>query len=935
MQGAEAERVEMELKPLEEIIRRYSHRMPFPERAAPLMALMARNRPLPTNEWELLALSLLASTSEPLFLFLVSDPGRIPRFIELTHDRGLLGFEETKEALVREIITGTAPPAQVMGRLRMTHLSAILVLDLLSILSFDEVTTSLSHLSDAIAWTAVYLSEHKAVDEMGIPHNEGPREKPVPAKIAFFALGKWGAEELNYASDIDMVAFFSADGETDRGIPNQKFFDRLARSAFETLSSRELMGGEFKVDFGLRPRGKDGSLTLSFPAALRYYRESARFWEKQAWIKARQFYGEPRLGEEFLNEMKPVVFSAENSGAAGEEIKASRRRMISNCRFPDKDLKEGRGSIRDIEFAVQGLQISRRGSDRLAERHTIRALHALRDADVISQEEESAVSSAYKTLRRAEHFAQAVNMRQEHLEPSTEGGWRALDRFLGVRDSRAEVLKGRETAAAFFTRVSEGLKDESQALFAEEALSSALARTGIAGAGRLAPIAAALCGSALKSCGRETALPLREALLAAAARGTATEHSLRAFSKVLPQMLSKREGFLFGNGDLSEEADFLLTLVSSSGILTELLSSFPEFHRLASPAAAESFDFGDALRRISADEPSSLRRRQKEIFFSLLSRRVAGKEDDLCGEFTLLAESILRRCFQGVISRAAGQFGVSEEELSSGITLCGLGRLGFREMLFGSDLDLLFVKDGACLRGLPPGNSHAAEKMIVSSLVEELTAITPCGGLYEVDLRLRPYGSAGVAVPSAEALLNYFSREARPWERLSYVKLRRIAGGGAGAENELPAVNARLRVTEAEIAGIREIIGRLRERTGTLEGSLKFGEGGLFEQDLLLLGKALSTGKEYPGGSSFGDMASFLESSGTLSSGEISAIVSARKFFVAAVNSLRIGGSASGKAKGPRESSRGAWDEKEESSARREVSRLIALHFPEAASWRC
>jgi [glutamine synthetase] adenylyltransferase / [glutamine synthetase]-adenylyl-L-tyrosine phosphorylase len=918
-------------KLLDEIIRHYSHRMPYPERAKSLMALRAQNAPLPESEWEILSLSLLASTSEPLFLFLTSHPEKEPQFVELTHDKRLLTFDPMKESLLREILTSARPPDVVMGAFRLTHLASILVLDILSIISFDEVTLALTHLSDAIAWTAVYLSEHKTVKEMGNPYHKSENQKPVPTKIAFFALGKWGAEELNYSSDIDLVAFYHSDGETDKGHPNQAFFDKMAQSAFEHLTSRDLTGGGFKVDFSLRPRGKDGSLTLSFPAAMQYYRTSAQFWEKQAWIKARQFYGDIHLGDEFLKEFRPVIFSEHNSSVVGEEIGRSRKKMISNLKFPEKDLKEGFGSIRDIEFAVQGLEIAySAGREPLNERHTIKALHKLKENEIISPQDEREVSSAYKILRKTEHFAQILNLRQSHLEPSGSDDWKALDRFLGVHDSRGEVRRSRDAAGAFFQKVSGGLLHEKIPLLSEASLKEALLKAGFDDPERLAPLLAQiyrkLSGAGGIDDNRVSFIHGR--LLEALTQIPRGEASLRLFLNLLPAVTSKGNDGFFNENGLSERISLCLKLTSSSDILFEFLRSFPQFVSLMDMDKIEEPCLtGFAEPSDEADIETS-RLKQKEAFFSLITKEVVLGDKSFLDSYTCIAENILKMCFEKVVTRVSDEFNISKELLGSKIGLFSLGRLGFKEMMFGSDLDLLLVKDGDWVLPGDPEASHLIEKRIVSSLVDELTAITPNGSLYQVDLRLRPYGSAGVAVPSKALIFNYFSKDARPWERLSYIKLRRIARGEFFQCGDFSELNRQRQFGKDDFVSVREIIKRLHLKNAALEGSLKFGGGGLFEQDLLLLGRTLSLDKPFPTGEGCASLFSFLEEEKAFSSGEISTLKEARSFFLRSLYHLRIHGLGSKKIKSPRELPWGAWDEKEEAKLRGEITSLIESRYP-------
>ncbi|MCX7830549.1 MAG: hypothetical protein N2445_05775, partial [Acidobacteria bacterium] len=451
---------------LDEIIKKYSHRMPFPEKAKPLMALCLQSGKLPERDWDILSLSLLASISEPLFLHLYSKEDLLSAFFELTRNKENLSAEKIKDSLQRRIFSSSKEPQTVLNDFRLVHLSAIVVLDLLSILSFEEVCSALSDLSDAIVSNAVYLSEHNALNQMGIPYHKGEQGKLVKTRFVFFALGKWGAKELNYSSDIDLITFYEEEGKTDKGFSNGEYFEKMAKKAFEILTSEPLSLYGFKVDFNLRPRGKDGKLTIPIKSAYEYYKKNAQFWEKQCWIKARAFYGDLSLGEEFISKLHKLIAEEKNLSSTFTEIVNSRNKTLKNISDKKRDLKEGEGSIRDIEFAVQALLMASSGG--LFEKNTLKAIHLLRERNILTEKEEQEARRSYEVLRKAEHFVQIVNLRQIHLEPSSERERSGLRKFLSSENAEELILESRRFARDFFKKKLADLAEGGKKKFNEE-----------------------------------------------------------------------------------------------------------------------------------------------------------------------------------------------------------------------------------------------------------------------------------------------------------------------------------------------------------------------------------------------------------------------------------------------------------------------------------
>src|SRR5262245_58502640 len=317
-------------------------------------------------------------------------------------------------------------------RFRQRHTLRIGANDVIRDRPLEEVTRDLSNVADAAVAVALSVARRQV----------GQRLAERPARVAAFAFGKLGGRELNYSSDIDLMFVYDDDGSADAGA--DEFFGRVVSEVVRLLSAHTDRGQAYRVDLRLRPEGRRGPLARSLASTLSYYDTLGRTWERQALIKLRPVAGDPELGREFLQAVEPFVYGKYLTFAEINEIKAVKRRIEQKARQAgrdDTDVKTGRGGIRDIEFAVQFLQLLN-GPDLPAVRatNTLDAVAALASAGCLTDPEQRILDDAYRFLRRVEHRLQLLFDLQAHRLPADPSEQRKLARRLGYAERPAPAV---------------------------------------------------------------------------------------------------------------------------------------------------------------------------------------------------------------------------------------------------------------------------------------------------------------------------------------------------------------------------------------------------------------------------------------------------------------------------------------------------------------
>ncbi len=316
------------------------------------------------------------------------------------------------------------------------------VRDVLALASLEDTTRELSSLAEAAVQIACEYNRAKLQALYGDAMVE-EHGRMRPLGFVVFGMGKFGGQELNFSSDIDLIYLYERDaGPTTGGekgaVEPRRFFSQLAQSLTRTLSDLVFGGRVFRVDLRLRPDGMNGPIVNPLPNALLYYESWGQTWERVALLKARPVAGDKELGEQFLREVAPFVFRHYLDYATLEDIKEMKARVERSLRAPEQrgiNVKLGRGGIREVEFVVQALQLIHAGKDpRVRERTTLPALDRLVECRYLAAADRDALRDAYRFLRQVEHKLQLVQDRQTHTIPDDEEGVRALARRLRLAE---------------------------------------------------------------------------------------------------------------------------------------------------------------------------------------------------------------------------------------------------------------------------------------------------------------------------------------------------------------------------------------------------------------------------------------------------------------------------------------------------------------------
>ena len=379
----------------------------------------------------------ILSTSQYFSELLIADPAAY-EVLRLTE-----GQPVSREALIAELstevlaVSNNTAVSQALRRFKRRETLRIGYGDIICQQPVEVVTRQISYLADAMVEAAVRIARIALEQKLGTPMSPTGE----PAKFAVLALGKLGGEELNYSSDIDLIFLYDHDGVTAPGgrLSNREFFDRLARDLVKLLSETTSLGQAYRVDMRLRPEGQRGPLVASLESALHYYDVLGRTWERQAYVKARPIAGDVSFGREFLKRLEPWIYRRYLGLADITEIKALKRRIEQRAQREGTDaqnVKTGRGGIRDVEFAIQFLQLLNGGDlPQIRTGNTLGAIAALEQVGCLTHQERIVLEENYRFLRKIEHRLQFMFDLQTHVLSQSPGERRALAIRMGYRDA--------------------------------------------------------------------------------------------------------------------------------------------------------------------------------------------------------------------------------------------------------------------------------------------------------------------------------------------------------------------------------------------------------------------------------------------------------------------------------------------------------------------
>jgi [glutamine synthetase] adenylyltransferase / [glutamine synthetase]-adenylyl-L-tyrosine phosphorylase len=716
--------------------------------------------------------------------------------------------------------------AVVLARFKRREYLRITLRDVLGAGTLAETTLELSHLADVLLECALRISEQKLENSYGRPQFTDAASRRHATRLVIFSLGKLGGQELNYSSDIDLMFLYGHDGETSGGasgsIANGEFFIRLAHAVLKLVTEATPEGAVFRVDLRLRPEGGHGDLALSFPAALRYYRERAREWELQALIKARPSAGDVRAGRRFLDDVQPLIYRPEFHFAAVEAVlnareeitrQLERRSARAISRQDSRNVKLSPGGIRDIEFLAQCLQRLYGAADPWlaapAANSTLLALQRLEDKGHLSARDFFRLSTAYQFFRQIEHRLQLRDGLQTHTLPDSPEALELLARRSGV-----EAAGGRSAGEQLVHRAEQHFCEVREIY--ERVLSRKL--RGDEGP----PADASEAGAGPRQTFLEGRLAadypgIERAVIEAgwqsdpdARRGMRQFLSSALLDPALMARLGAHPEWIRAAGELFRRSDLVAEMLARHPEEIEVATG-SEGGAAAAVATAPSGDGEGGLEPAMA----SLRADYRRAVLRTTVQALAGATPpfETFAAFTGLADDALARALDWITEDEFGRPPCGKEAPLAGspLAVIALGRLGSSEMDIGSDADLIFIAD-ARLRS----DEREPWRRLVEHFVNITSSHTREGLLLPMDTRLRPRGAEGEIVQSAAYVREYFRSEAQPWEAATFLKARPLT-----ANRELAA----------EL--IRDVQGILLERFGCERGIEELRRGLVHTRELL------------------------------------------------------------------------------------------------------
>ncbi|MEE2527072.1 bifunctional [glutamine synthetase] adenylyltransferase/[glutamine synthetase]-adenylyl-L-tyrosine phosphorylase [Hyphobacterium sp. HN65] len=717
---------------------------------------------------------------------------------EILLDRFEAGIRAAGEDAVSEDVLG-----QSLRRLKGDAHLVLALSELSGAMNVMDAARRLSAIADACVRAALRgLTRLGAVD--GKFDEVADSENPLPG-VFILALGKLGAEELNFSSDIDLVAYFDPEQLTPLVADNPgKVLQRLIKSLSRLLNDVTADGYVFRVDLRLRPDPSATPPIMSVNAAMNYYESLGQNWERAAYIKARYCAGDPVAANDFLSSLKPFVWRRTLDYAAVEDIHSLARQIQAigdraRIRAAGHDLKLGRGGIREIEFYAQIPQLVMGGRlPELRNRSPYGALSDLAAAGVIETPAAEELGKAYRTLRKVEHRIQMVADEQTQTLPASD-------------DKRSDIaiLSGMKDVAALDEQVSDTLQGVhrhfSQQFASGQSLADDLGSLVFTG---VEPTAETI--ETLSSLGfqfPETAWTRMNAWLAGKARALRTTRARQVLTRVAPRLLRAMadtgepdsaftrfaafiEGLPMGVQPLSmleNEPDLARELVAIIGLAPRMATTLAQ-----RPAAIDVMLDARFSRPLKDDPPGDVeermafqmaestgpedamnraRRLVREERFRIGSQLLVGRADaGVAGNaFARLAEIAVAAMKDVALAQVVERYGKPPGE----VAILGLGKLGSRELAADSDLDLMIIYDPAADAGdeAPPYFTRFAQRF-----VSALSSPTEEGSMYETDMQLRPSGKAGPVAVRLSSFEDYYRDSAWTWEKMALTRARVITG---------------------------------------------------------------------------------------------------------------------------------------------------------------
>ncbi|WP_404463968.1 bifunctional [glutamate--ammonia ligase]-adenylyl-L-tyrosine phosphorylase/[glutamate--ammonia-ligase] adenylyltransferase [Vreelandella aquamarina] len=799
-------------------------------------------QPLPSSSWETLSPARREALARVVTIstFALDTLARFPHWLAELDAAEELDSAPSKEALTQwlddalESAEDEDALHRVLRRFRRARMLGIVWRDLNRPdgATMWDTARSVSWLAEVCTEAALGWLERFYASRWGTP---AARSDGEPQRLVVLGMGKLGAGELNLSSDIDLIFAFPEKGETEGGrkpLEHQEYFTKLGQRLIAALDAMTADGFVFRVDMRLRPLGDGGPLVGSFSMLSSYYQDQGREWERYAMLKARPVAGDIDAGQELLASLRPFVYRRYLDFGAIEslrELKAMINREVKR-KGMQSNIKLGPGGIREVEFVVQAFQLIRGGRDTELQVTSLQtALKRLPELGLLPQTVVDELLPDYAFLRDVEHALQALEDRQTQMLPNDDEDRERVAFAMGHEDWPgliAQLDEVRERVRQHFDAViadpeeeadeeqsdaslsqwrllwrGELEEDEAQALLSEAGFNESEKALK-----RLKSLYHSRAVQGMQRIGFERLDALMPLLLAAVAQSDTPDTALARVQPLIEAVL-RRTAYLALLRENPHTLEHLMRLCSASPWIAEQLARYPILlDELLTPdtlyTPADKSRLADELRqtlnRLPEDDEEAqleaLRVFKHAQMLHVAASDVAGTRhlmkvsDYLTYIAEVILDAVLAMAWKHVTRKHGAPAGCNNREPA--FLIIGYGKLGGIELGYGSDLDLVFLHDNdgkGSTDGPRPLDTPVFFTRLGQRIIHLLTAVTPAGSLYEVDMRLRPSGNAGLLVTSLDAFAEYQHQNAWTWEHQALVRARVVAGSEALADkfNEL------------------------------------------------------------------------------------------------------------------------------------------------------
>lgn len=853
--------------------------------------------PLPTDETVLADLARIWATSEFIAQSCIRFPALLAELLASGDLYRVYPPGHYHATLTERLAAATDDTELGLGlrQIRRREMVRIAWRDLTGQALLTETLGDLSDLADAAtdsALTQLYAWECR---RLGTPRDETGQAQ----QLIVLGMGKLGGRELNFSSDIDLIFIYPHKGETDgpRAFSNEEFFRRLSQKLIKALNEITVAGFVFRVDMRLRPFGDAGPLVMPANAFEDYYQTHGREWERYAMIKARPIAGDIAAGERLLQRLRPFVYRRYLDYGAFEALRNMKLMIAREVERKGlrRNIKLGPGGIREIEFIGQAFQLIYGGRETaLRERRLLNVLDYLAASGRLAPDTVAALKDAYDFLRRTENRLQAYADQQTHNLPEQDTAKLKLAVAMGYADWRefVQVLMQHVACVSgqfeqiFALSQSEvgptAAQTELAALWAgrlsDATTHTVLARLGFDDPARalaaLSRLRDSFSNRALEQRGRERMDQLIPLLLPAVGTATPSAITLERIV-VLLEAIARRSVYLALLIESPVALAQLVKLCAASVWIAQYLGRYPLLlDDLLNPAklyhplnrSELAVELNQALAR-SGDDSEQIIDDLRHFKQTNILRCAAADISEVLpvmkvsDYLTFLAEVLLEKTltlgWQDLLPRfGQPQCRIDEQPYTPEFAIVAYGKLGGIELGYGSDLDLVFLHDSTGTAQQTTGprviDNPSFFAKLAQRLIHILTAHTAAGELYDIDMRLRPSGRAGLLVSSFDAFTEYQRHQAWTWEHQALVRARVVAGPAHLAER-FATLRYEILTRHRDHATLRREVREMRERMRAELDSrepemfhVKQGRGGIADIEFMVQYLILAHAPQYP-----------------------------------------------------------------------------------------